>query len=70
MAEARFVTAGTTGHEPVTASDHGYGPDNTRPGWVDQLPDPNAEDARFTGSACVRPPLGGASWPASPRSAA
>ena len=51
MAEERFVTEGTTKHQPVTATDQDYGPGNTRPAWVDRLPDPDAEEARFTGSA-------------------
>jgi hypothetical protein len=46
--EARYVTEGATGHRPVASSSDGYGPDNTRPSWVDQLPDPDTEVVRFT----------------------
>jgi hypothetical protein len=49
--EERFVTEGATTHQPVTASDQGYGSTNTRPSWVNELPDPDSEAVRFTGSA-------------------
>jgi hypothetical protein len=53
-AEAReelTTTTWTSPHRPLTASDQTYGPGNTRPAWADQLPDPDTEAARFTGSA-------------------
>jgi hypothetical protein len=51
MAEERFVTEGTTSHQPLTASDQSYGPGNTRPAWVDAAPNPDTKAIRFTGSA-------------------
>ncbi len=44
MTEERFVTSGTTPHQPVTATDQTYGPGNTRPAWVDELPDPDSQE--------------------------
>jgi hypothetical protein len=50
MTEERFITEGTTPHPPLTASNQTYGPGNTRPAWIDEMPDPDKEAARFTGS--------------------
>jgi hypothetical protein len=64
MAEERFVTEATTPHQPVTASDQDYGPANTRPVWVDQLPVPDyrpwtAVDGNHDPAPTIPPDYGG-----------